>query len=186
MDGDLTAMLRAASHGDRESLDRLVPLVYRELAEIAHRQLGSGGDRAMQTVSLVHEAYLKLIDQRAVAWQDRAHFFAVATTLMRRILVDRIRAERAEKRGGQAVTVMFDDDAVAEDRMPLLDVLRLHDALEALAALDATQARVVELRVFGGLTVEETALVLAVSPRTVKREWSMGRAFLLRALDEVA
>ena len=158
-----------------------MPLVYDELRVIAGRHLArERPERTLQTTALVNEAYLKLIDQRRVDWQNRAHFFAIAARLMRRILLDAARQRRREKRGGGAVGVSLEDRPVAAPASPidLPDLIALDRALQELEALDPDQGRIVELRFFGGLTVEETATVLDVSPATVKREWAMAKAWL--------
>ncbi len=172
----------ARARGDTAGLDALIPLVYDELHALAARYLRrERPDHTLQPTALVHEAYMRLTGQRSVDWTNRAQFFAVAAETMRRILVNHALAHRAAKRGGGATPVTLDDaaDAAAE---PDVDVVALDEALTALAALDPRQARVVELRYFAGLSIEETAEVLDVSPATVKREWSMARAWLRRAL----
>jgi RNA polymerase sigma-70 factor (ECF subfamily) len=164
-------------------MDRLMPLVYQELRRTAHRQLrGERPGQGPQTTSLVHEAYMRLLDSSRVRWQNRSHFYAVSAQLMRRILVDFARARRAQKRGGDAVRVPIDEalDALPERRA---DVVALDDALEALAQFDPRKVQVVELRFFGGLSVEETADVLSVSPDTVMRDWKLAKAWLLRELS---
>ena len=172
----------AWGEGDRKALDRLVPLVYSELKRRAGAQLArERGSHTLQPTALVHEAFLRLVDQRSAQWQNRAQFFGVAAQLMRRILVDHARARAAAKRGGDAVRISFDDAGEAAVS-PETDVLLLNQALERLAALDGRQARVVELRYFAGLTVEEVAAVLGVSQITVKRDWTMARAWLYREL----
>jgi RNA polymerase sigma factor (TIGR02999 family) len=183
----VTELLLAWSRGDRAALERLLPVVYREL----HRQAASylrreAAGHTLQTTALVHETYLRLVDQQRVHWQNRAHFFGVAAQLMRRILVDHARRRRAAKRGGPrgqmtlgTVGEMPDEPATEE---PGVDVLALHDALDRLAELDREQARLVELRYFGGLSIEETAGVLGVSTSTVKREWNTARVWLRREL----
>lgn len=181
---DVTQVLLDWSRGDRTALDRLMPLVYAELRALAHRSLRhERTGHTLQGTALVHEAYLKLVDQRQVRWQDRAHFFAVAAQIMRRILVDHARRHGAAKRGsGKPVLPLGEADATAV-AAPLLDWLALDRALDRLAALDERQARIVELRSFGGLTIEETAEVLQVSQATVKNEWSLARAWLYRELQ---
>jgi RNA polymerase sigma factor (TIGR02999 family) len=163
-------------------MDRLMPLVYQELRRTAHRQLrGERPGQGPQTTSLVHEAYMRLLDSSRVRWQNRSHFYAVSAQLMRRILVDLARARRAQKRGGDAVRVPIDEalDAVPERSA---DVVALDDALEALAQFDPRKVQVVELRFFGGLSVEETAEVLSVSADTVMRDWKLAKTWLLREL----
>jgi RNA polymerase sigma factor (TIGR02999 family) len=184
---DVTQLLHQWQNGDRAALDRLVPRVYDELRAIASRHLRrEWRDGAMQTTALVNEAYLKLIDQRRGDWQNRAHFFAVAAQLMRRILVDDARRQLRDKRGGSAVSVPLEDVGVAASEGPLdaVETLALDRALTELERLDPDQGRIVELRFFGGLTVEETAAALRISPATVKREWAIARAWLHRALTQ--
>lgn len=146
------------------------------------------GEHTLQATALIHEAYLRLVDQRQVEWRNRAHFFGVAASMMRRVLVDHARARLAEKRGGdlRAVTLecVADADLQPDDADANLDVLALHDALERLAELDPPQARLVELRYFGGMNIEETAAALGISPATVKREWAIARAWLRRELAQ--
>jgi len=169
--------------GDQEALNQLMPLVYDELRRMARRYLRQERpDHTLQTTALVHEAYLKLIDQKHHDLQNRMHFFAITAQLMRRILVDYARGYRATKRGGACFKLSLDDlTEVAIGKNP--DLIMLDDALSALSVMDPQQGRVVELRVFGGLTVEETAKVLKISPRTVKREWGMARAWLHRQMN---
>jgi RNA polymerase sigma factor (TIGR02999 family) len=184
---DVTRLLHEWQNGDRAALDRLVPRVYEELRAIASRHLRRewrGG--ALQTTALVNEAYLKLVDQRQGDWQNRAHFFAVAAQLMRRILVDDARRQLREKRGGGAVCMPVEDEPIAAAEGPLdaVETLALDRALGELERLDPDQARIVELRFFGGLTVEETAAALRISPATVKREWTIAKGWLYRALTQ--
>jgi RNA polymerase sigma factor (TIGR02999 family) len=179
---DVTAMLIAWSRGDSSVEGRLMEAVYDDLRRKAagilrHESPG----HTLQPTALVNEAYLRLVDQRRVAWQNRAHFLAVAARLMRRILVDYARRRRAAKRGGQAARVTLEDFAARPGSTPL-DLLELDEALAELAALDPRQARIVELRAFGGLSVEEAAEVVGVSPATVKRDWSFAQAWLERRL----
>jgi RNA polymerase sigma-70 factor, ECF subfamily len=180
---EITQLLRAWGGGDAQALDRLTPVVYGELRRIAHAYLRrEGADNSLQATALVHEAYLKLIDARIAQWQDRAHFFAVSARLMRRILVDAARAKEAGKRGGGVVRVEINESI---DGAPLRgdEMLRLDDALDALAKFDARKAEVVELRFFGGLSVEETAEVLKISPRSVMRDWKLARVWLAREME---
>lgn len=182
--GPVTELLAQVRRGDPEALRALWPRVYDELRSMAARLLhAERPDHTLQPTALVHEAYLRLVDQRA-GWQDRAHFYAIAAQAMRRILVDYARAHRASKRGGGIAPVSLDEHGdVAPSPGPVLDdLLAVDAALEALQDLDEFGARVVELRYFGGLSVEETARVLGVSPATVKREWSLARAWLYRRL----
>jgi RNA polymerase sigma factor (TIGR02999 family) len=167
--------LDALRSGRRESLDELTVLLYKELREIAHRH--RAGDPALATTTLVHEAYLKLVDQSRASWNDRAHFLALAAVVMRHILTDRARARMAAKRGGAADVVTFDEHTVAsEDRPDAL--LQIHEALDRLAAIDERVARVVEYSFFGGLTHEEIAAALGVTERTVERDWAKARVLL--------
>ena len=177
----VTELLQKWQGGDREALDQLIPLVYDELHVIAARHLArERRDGTLQTTALVNEAYMKLVDQRRVDWQNRAHFFAIAARLMRRILLDDARRRLREKRGAGAVDLSIDDTPVAAPSGPvdLTDIIALDRALQELEQLDSDQGRIVELRFFGGLTVEETATVLDTSPATVKREWAMAKAWL--------
>jgi RNA polymerase sigma-70 factor (ECF subfamily) len=179
---DVTQILQEVSGGDREAPARLMPLVYDELRRLADHYLrGERPDHTLQPTALVHEAYLKLIDQTRVDWQNRAHFFGVAAQLMRRILVDHARRHQAEKRGGfrQKLTL---DEAVDYSQTRDVDLVKLDDALTALAKFDARQSRIVELRFFGGLTIEETAEAIGISPATVKVDWSMAKAWLRREI----
>jgi RNA polymerase sigma-70 factor, ECF subfamily len=179
----ITELLLAWSDGDEQALDRLLPLVHDELHRLAHRYMaGERPDHPLQTTALVNEAYLRLVDSSRVRWQNRAHFFAVSAVLMRRILVDVARARQKQKRGGDAVRVTF-DDALAISHEPNPALIALDDALKALAAIDARKSKVVELRFFGGLSVDETAEVLKVASVTVMRDWAMAKAWLLRELD---
>ena len=180
---EVTALLAAWCDGDRAALERLLPLVERELHLLAHRYLRrERPGHSFQTTDLVHEAYLRLVDQRDARWQNRAHFFGIAASLMRRILIDHARGAAAGKRGGEAARVTLDEACIlAPERAA--DLLALDHALEALARVDARKSRVVELRYFGGLSVEETAEVLAVHPDTVTRDWRAAKAFLRRELE---
>ena len=188
---DITGLLVAWGAGDHTAGEQLLPAVYAELRRQAARAMRrENSDHTLQPTALVHEAYLRLVDQRRVEWRSRAHFFGVAAHLMRRILVDHARGRQAAKRGGGAQRLVI-ADALAEaciagaspDVDAGLDVLALHEALERLAELDPDQARLVELRYFGGLTIEETADALGVSPATVKREWAIARSWLRRELS---
>ena len=177
---DVTGLLRRWSEGDKQALEGLLPLVYEELRALAASCFRSERpDHTLQPTALVHEAYLRLIGQEHVAWQNRAHFFGIAAQMMRRILVDHARARHAAKRGGGQVTLML-DDAVALPKQRNVDLLALDAALTELAELDARQSQIVELRFFAGLSIEDTARVLAISPATVKREWATARAWLRR------
>jgi RNA polymerase sigma factor (TIGR02999 family) len=179
---DVTELLLAWRDGNQAALEALVPLVHAELVSRARRYMArERPGHPLQSHALVNEAYMRMIDVRRVAWQNRAHFFAVAATLMRRILVDVARAERGAKRGGGAPRLSLEDaeHAVAA---PAYDVLGVHEALDSLARLDPRRAQVVELRIFGGLTIEETAAVVGVSTDTVKRDWALAKAWLAREL----
>jgi RNA polymerase sigma factor (TIGR02999 family) len=179
--GEITALLHEWRRGNRAALDRLMPLVYDELRALARRHLRAERHGVtLQPTAVVHEAYLRLVGAD-VAWEDRAHFFGVASRLMRQVLVDHARARQAKKRGGNATRVDL-TGADPSSSPPPVDVLALHEALDRLAAVDATSERIVEMRYFGGLTVEETAKVLAMSPATVKRDWDAARAWLLREI----
>ncbi len=176
-------MLRAWSGGDRAALERLMPLVYKELRRMARRymQMEQPGN-TLQATALVNEAFLRLVDVSGVSWQDRAHFFAISAQIMRRILVDAARARGTRKRGGGVVRVDLNESI---DALPELDsrLVDLDEALESLARFDARKARVVELRFFVGLSVKEIAEVLKISPDSVKRDWRLARAWLVRELS---
>ena len=181
----ITRLLHEWQDGSRHAFDRLVPLVYQELHTLAARQLAREWrhDRPQTTVVL-HEAYLKLFGQREVDWQNRGHFFAIAAQVMRRILVDHARYQLRDKRGGHGVPVELDAGLAAPgEPVDAVDALDLDRALGKLEQLDQTQARIVELRFFGGLTIEETAAALGSSPATVKREWTLAKGWLLRELS---
>jgi RNA polymerase sigma factor (TIGR02999 family) len=182
----ITQLLGRLRDGEREALDDLFPLVYQELHGMAHRQLAyRRPGQTIDTTALVHEAYLKLVDQRAAQWQDRNHFFAVAARTMRHILVDYARRRNAQKRGGGQRPILLDDNDVAVDARAM-ELLALDDALKHLATLNERLSQVVELRFFGGLSVAETAQVLDISERTVKRDWRKARAFLYHTLQDDA
>jgi RNA polymerase sigma factor (TIGR02999 family) len=176
----VTVLLRQWQGGDRGALDRLMPLVYDELHIIASRYMAHEWRKdALETTGLVNEAYLKLIDQRRVDWRNRAHFFAIAAQIMHRILLDQARQRLRDKRGGDAARVPVDAVPIAApDSVDAVDVIAVDRALQELEQLDADQARIVELRFFAGMTVEETAEVVGVSPATVKREWAVAKAWL--------
>jgi RNA polymerase sigma-70 factor (ECF subfamily) len=177
----ITELLRKWQGGKREALDEVMPLVYDELRTIAARHLArERPDRMLQATALVNEAYMKLVDQRRVDWQNRAHFFAIAARLMRRILLDDARRRQRQKRGAGKADVSVDEgvDVSVRGGVHPADVIALDRALQELERLDPTQGRIVELRFFGGLTVEETATALDLSPATVKREWAMAKAWL--------
>jgi len=175
----ITQLLIAWSDGRPEALEDLVPLVYNDLRRMAanYMQREPAG-HALQPTALVHEAYVRLIDQQQVKWRNRAHFFGVAAGMMRRILVDQARLRRAGKRGGSWERVTLVDDEVAIDGPAQVDILALHESLERLSAFDPQQERIVELRYFGGLTIEETAEVMGISAATVVREWTIAKAWL--------
>jgi RNA polymerase sigma factor (TIGR02999 family) len=178
----LTRLLVNWTAGDETALQELTPLVYAELRRLARCQMAHerrGG--TMQATALVNEAYLRLINVRQVQWQDRAHFFAMAARLMRRILIDLARSRRSQKRGGAGVEVTLDDAVPVSDERPE-SLVALDDALRLLAAFDERRSSVVELRFFGGLSIEETASVLRVSPQTVMRDWKLAKTWLLREL----
>ena len=180
---DVTALLARWSRGDSDALDALMPIIYTECRRIAARQLAlERRDHSLDPTALVHELYLRLVDQQRASWENRAQFFGVAARLMRRVLVDHARARHAEKRGGDAVFVSLDAAADTPDDSHVADVLAIDEALERLAAHDPEQVQIVELRYFAGLTVEETARVVRRSPRTVKREWRLAKAWLYQEL----
>jgi RNA polymerase sigma factor (TIGR02999 family) len=182
---DITALLLAWTNGEESARGRLVEAVYPELRRVARRHLQrERTDHTLSPTALVHETYLKLIDQRRVRWQNRAHFFAMAAHVMRRVLVDHARARAAAKRDGGASVALEDVDIVTA---PVdVDLIALDVALDKLARLDPRQSQLVELRFFGGLTVEETAAVLDVAPITVKRDWVLVRAWLFQELQQQA
>jgi RNA polymerase sigma factor (TIGR02999 family) len=180
---EVRALLQAWSAGEQQALDRLLPLVHAELGRLARSYLRrERPDHTLQATALVNEAFLKLVDQRSVSWQNRAHFFGVAAQAMRRILVDYARARAAAKRG-DGVRPEALDELVASTAMRSADLVALDEALTRLAEMDPRQGRVVELRFFGGLTMEETAEVLQVSPATVGREWALAKAWLYAELQ---
>jgi RNA polymerase sigma factor (TIGR02999 family) len=180
---DVTALLKAWEGGDRAALDRLIPLVYEQLYRIARRHMrGERHATTLQPTALVNEAYLRLIDVRQVHWQDRAHFFGVSAEMMRRILVEAARSRGRQKRGGSAVRVSL-DESIDRGIARADELVALDDALNTLAGFDPRKARVVELRFFGGLSVEETAEVLRISPQSVMRDWKLARAWLTGQLS---
>jgi RNA polymerase sigma factor (TIGR02999 family) len=184
---EITQLLVAWSDGQRDALDRLVPLVYDDLRRLAAGYMvREPREHSLQPTALVHEAYVRLVDQRSVQWRNRAHFFGVAASMMRRILVDHARAKRAEKRGGDVEHVTLVGDEVAVDGPNRVDVLALHESLERLAQFDPQQERIVELRYFGGLTIEEAAEVIGISEATVVREWTIAKAWLRADLSSSA
>ncbi len=183
MSQEITQLLLAWNEGDGQALDRLMPLVQDELHRLAHRYMaGERPGHPLQTTALINEAYLRLIDSSRVRWQNRSHFFAVSAQLMRRILVDVARARNKQKRGGDVVQVSL-DEAMVVTREPSADLIALDDALTTLATFDERKSRIIELRFFGGLSVEETAEVLKVSAATVMRDWGLAKVWLLRELE---
>lgn len=179
----VTELLRAWSGGDKASLDRLIRLVEPELHGIAHRYMRREAlGHTLQTTALVNEAYMRLVDVRRVEWQDRAHFFAVCANVMRRILVDAARERRYQKRGGGVTVVPLDEGRIPSPQ-PEVEVVALDEALGQLATFDPRAARIVELRFFGGLDEKETATVVGVSPRTIRRDWAAAKAWLLGELS---
>jgi len=183
---ELTHLLLAWSQGEREALDRLIPVIYAELRRIAHSYIrGERRGNTLQTTALVNEAYLRLIDCSRVNWQNRAHFLAVSAQLMRRILIDYARSRGYQKHGGAMERISLkESQIVSAGRDP--DLVELDEALQALAAVDARKSQVVELRFFGGMTAEETAEVLGVSPDTVLRDWKLARTWLAREMKKQA
>jgi RNA polymerase sigma factor (TIGR02999 family) len=180
---EITALLAAWREGDRGALHDLMPLVYNELRRRARRQMrAENAGHLLQTTALVHEAYLRMVDRPHAPWTDRAHFFAAISMVIRHVLVDHARARQRAKRGGPAVQVDLPDNLPAS-QSSTVDMVALDAALDKLSALDAQQARVVELRYYGGLSVEEAAETLGISPATVKREWALARAWLRRELS---
>lgn len=179
---DITELLIACSRGESDAMDRLIPLVYDDLRQIARRRLaGERADHTLNTTALVHEAYVKLVDQSAAGWKDRAHFFAVSARVIRNLLIDYARERRAAKRGGGAIHLPLDDRI--EGRSPrTIELLALDEALTALGRHDERLERVVECRFFGGMSIEETAATLGVSVSTARRDWLRARAYLYRAL----
>jgi len=183
---DLTALLHAWRKGDEAARDRLMGLVYDELRRLAAGYLRrERTGHTLQPTALVHEAYLQLIDQSQVSWESRAHFFGAAARLMRRILVDYARAHNAEKRGGGEERLEL-NEAIGVPAQKDVNLLALDDALSELARIDPQQSQIVELRYFGGLSIDETATVLSISPATVKREWSMAKVWLYRQISRAA
>ena len=182
---NITVMLRRWSEGNREVLDDLLPLVYDELHKRARQYLRrERSDHTLQPTALIHEAYLKLIDQNDVSWQNRSHFFAISAQLMRRILVDHARAKHRDKRGGDDIKLPLEEAALAAADEKSVDLIALDEALDRLAAVDAQQSRIVELRYFSGLSLEETAEALSISRSTAARDWAMAKAWLHRELTK--
>jgi RNA polymerase sigma factor (TIGR02999 family) len=180
----VTQLLLAWGEGEDDALDALTPIVYDELRRLARRSLaGERSAGTLQATALVHEAFIRLVNVRRVRWQNRAHFYAVAARLMRRVLVDLARTRLAQKRGGRAKKVTFDEGLLVSDGSSG-QVVAIDDALQELAKVDARKAQVVELRFFGGLSVDESAEVLKISPETVMRDWKMAKTWLLRELGK--
>ena len=180
---DVTQLLVSWGRGDKSALDEMTPLLYEELRRVARRFLAvERADHTLEPTALVHEAYLRLVYQRQVDWRNRAQFLGLAASMMRRILINHAQAHHAAKRGGYAGKVTL-NDALGVFTQPHLDVLELNRSLEELGRLDGQQARVVELRYFGGLSIDETAEVLGISPATVKREWGTARLWLLQQMQ---
>jgi RNA polymerase sigma factor (TIGR02999 family) len=183
---DVTELLLCWRQGDAEALDRMVPLVYDELRRVARRHLQrEQPGHALQATALVHEVYLRLVDVKRLSLKNRTHFFAVAAKLMRQILVDQARLRRADKRGG-GLTMLTLDEVSPAAQATSVDVLALDEALDALSSIDDRQCRVVELRFFAGLNIDEAADALGISPATVEREWAMAKAWLYRQLSSHA
>jgi RNA polymerase sigma factor (TIGR02999 family) len=184
---EISVLLKAWGSGDQAALDRLTPVVYAELHRMARRHMRKERENTLQTTALVHEAYLRLVDAKGLACQDRTHFFALSAQIMRRILVDAARARVSAKRGGDAPAhdhseAINLDEIAGDASQKSTEVLALDQALDDLARVDARKARVIELRFFGGLSVEETAEVLQISPQSVMRDWKLARAWLVREL----
>ena len=179
---DVTELLVAWSNGDQSAIDKLVPIIYTELHRLARRYMQSAGpDHTLQTTALVNEAYLRLVNQQQVSWQNRAHFFAVSATSMRHILVDMARGRGRERRGGNAFHLPLDETLLSSNRAT--ELVALDDALTALAEFDDRKRRIVELRFFGGLTLQEAARVLGISLATAKNDWAHAKAWLFARLD---
>jgi RNA polymerase sigma factor (TIGR02999 family) len=177
---DVTRLLKAWSSGDQSALEKLMPLVYGELHRAARRYMaGERSEHTLQTTALINEAYMQLVDFQHINWQNRAQFFGICAQLMRRILVDFARSRRSKKRGSAGVHLPLDEALIVSSE-PEADLIALDDALKALAAVDERKSRVIELRFFGGLSIQETAEVLQVSDETVKRDWRLAKAWLLR------
>ena len=180
---ELTVLLQAWSKGDQRALDQLAPRVFHELRRLAARQMaGERQNHTLQPTALINEAYVRLVDWKGVHWQNRAHFFGVCAQFMRRILVDMARAKRGRKRGGGAARTTFDEEMVFRPERSR-DLVELDDALKRLEEIDERKSRIVELRFFGGLSVQETAVVLGVSERTILREWNLAKAWLYREVS---
>jgi RNA polymerase sigma factor (TIGR02999 family) len=183
---DVTTLLMEWSGGNSQAFNELMPMVYDQLRQLAARELRrERPNHTLHSTALVHEAYLKLIDQRRVQWKDREHFFAVASQAIRRILVTYARSRHASKRGGGATMLAFDESIALPDRKDV-DLVALDDALESLSRLDAQQGRIIELRFFGGLSIDGTARTMGISTSTVARDWNVARAWLFRELSRNA
>ena len=183
--GEITEMLKACSGGNREAMDKLVPLVYQELRRQAHRYLNrERSNHTLQTTALVHEAYLRLIEVHSIDWQNRAHFFGMAANMMRRILVNHAVSQNRLKRGGSGENLPLEEALSVATTDRDIDLLALDKALNELEMLDERQAKIVELRYFSGLNIEETAEVLGISSATVKRDWNMAKAWLRLELGD--
>ena len=181
---DITQLLLAWGDGDKQALDKLMPFVYEELRRLARNYMrNQPSDHTLQTTALVNEAYLRLIDSSQVRWQNRTHFFAISAQLMRRILVDFARSKNAKKRGGEDQKITF-DEALPVSVEKEFELIALDDALKELAKMNERQSQIVEMRYFGGLTEEEIAEALDISTRTVRRDWSVARAWLYRELNK--
>jgi len=181
--GEVTLLLHEWRRGDHGALNKLMPLVYRELHRLAHRYMvREQAGNALQTTALLNEAYLRLVDLKRVQWQDRVHFFAVSARMMRRVLVEGARSRRSHKRGGDLKRVELNEGAIP-CKVRDVDLIALDEALHALAAIDPREANVVELRFFGGLTVDETAEALGISDKTVMRDWELAKVWLLHELQ---
>jgi RNA polymerase sigma factor (TIGR02999 family) len=179
----VTELLSRWNDGDIGARDALIPLVYDELRRVAKKNLaGQRSDHTLQATALVHEAYLRLVNRKAANWQGRTHFFALAAQMMRQILVDHARMHNAEKRGGGMLTLVLEDDVAGKPEINL-DLIGLDRAMKQLASLDARQSQIVELRFFGGLSIEEAARVVDISPATAKREWATARVWLHHAME---
>ena len=182
---EITEMLKQWGGGDRDALDRVMPIIYDELRLIAKRNFRrERPDNTLQPTALVNEVYLRLVDQTGMSWQSRAHFFAIAARIMRQILVDRARARKAAKRGGGDYKLDLTDVSDVPDESRRLDLLALDRALDGLAAFDSEQGRIVELKFFGGLSIEEKAQVMGISASTVKRAWALAKSWLFRELSK--
>jgi len=184
--GEVTELLLSLGKGNEEAASKLIPLVYGELRKLArHYMRGEQPNHTLQTTALVHEAYLRLVEQRTANWQNRAHFFAIAAQSMRRILVDHARACRTDKRGGGQETLPLDEAFIFSPEKSA-ELIALDQALDRLSEMSPRQSRIIELRFFAGLNVDETAEVLGISPKTVKRDWSVARAWLHREVRNTA